>query len=130
MSILLYLLGAVVLFVVAYTLARPWLKTKPWAARYFEVVEVAEIAIFKKSETILFARLKIVTGVALVLLTEAGHVDITPLLPFLKEEHRAWVASALSLLPLILSALGMVDEYLRKRTTQPLADVAAKDEKA
>lgn len=130
MSILLYLLGAVVLFVVAYTLARPWLKTKPWAARYFEVVEAAEIALFKKSETILFARLKTVTGVALVLLTQAGQIDVTPLLPFLKEEYRSWVATAVGLLPIALSIVGMIDEHLRKGTTKPLAEVAAKDEKA
>lgn len=127
-TVLYALLATLVVVGVAYTLARPWLKSKAWAAKWFATVEPLEIAFFKKSETILFARLKTVTGVALALLTQAGSVDLTPLLPFLKEEHRAWVATAIGLLPLVLSALGMIDEYLRKQTTKPLAEVAAKAE--
>jgi hypothetical protein len=103
---------------------RDWLKTKPWAAGFFAWVEPIEIALFKKSETILFARLKIVTGALLAFLSSIGAIDLTPIMPFVPDKYAPWVHASVNLLPLLISALGALDEYLRNRTTKPLELVA------
>ena len=103
---------------------RPWLKSKPWAAKFFEWIEPLELLLFKNSETILFARLKILTGVVLTLLTQLGSIDLTPIMPYIPEAHRGLVQFALNLMPLGLTLVGMLDERLRNGTTKPLELVA------
>lgn len=120
----------IILLVLAVLLAvyalwgREWLKSKPWAAPFFAWIEPIEIALFQKSETILFARLKIVTGALLTLLANLGTVDLTPLMPFVPEKWQPYVHAAFNFLPLIISAVGWMDEQLRKKTTKPIELVA------
>lgn len=117
------LIFAAVVMVYALWL-RDWLKTQPWAAGFFALIEPIERVLYKKSETILWARLKIVTGVILSVLTYAGTIDLTPLMPFVPDKYEGIVRAAFNLLPLIISLVGMVDEKLRNQTTLPIEVVA------
>ena len=120
--IILAIAAAVLLW---YALAgREWLKSKPWAQGFFDFVEPIEITLFKKSETILFARLKIITGLVLTLLTQIGTINLAPLIPFVPEKYQTWVNIGVNALPLVLSLVGMIDEWLRNRTTKPIELVA------
>lgn len=103
---------------------REWLKSKTWATGFFAVVEPVEIALFRKSETILFARLKMLSGVALASLTLLGTIDITPLMPLVPDQYEPLVTTAFKLLPLLLTVIGWLDERLRYTTTKPIALVA------
>jgi hypothetical protein len=103
---------------------REWLKAKPWAQGFFDLVEPVEIALFKKSETILFARMKIITGVVLTFLTQLGDINLAPLIPFVPDKYQTWVNIGVNCIPLLLSLLGMIDEWLRNRTTKPIELVA------
>lgn len=108
-----------------YTLqGRAWLKAKPWAQGFFTWVEPAEIVLFKKSETILFARLKVFTGLLLALLTNVGTIDISPIVPLVPEKYQGWIHGAFNLMPLLLSIVGWMDERLRNQTTLPVEMVA------
>ena len=106
-------------------LGREWLKSKPWAQGFFAWAEPVEIALFKKSETILFARLKIVTGFVLTILTQAGAINLAPFMPFVPEKYQLWVNIAVNAVPMLLSVVGMIDEWLRNRTTKPIELVSA-----
>lgn len=103
---------------------RGWLKGKPWAQPFFAWVEPIEIVLFKKSETILFARLKVVVGAVLTLLTQIGSIDLTPLMPFVPEKYQPYVNFAINLVPLAISGMGLLDEKLRNATTKPIELVA------
>ncbi len=103
---------------------REWLKSKPWAAGFFAWVEPIEILLFKKSETLLVARLKMLSGLVLTLLTQIGTIDITPLMPFVPEKYKSLAQIGFNLLPLSLTVLGWIDEKLRYMTTAPVAIVA------
>lgn len=108
---------------------REWLKSKSWAQGFFAWVEPIEILLFKKSETILFARLKVVVGAVLTLLTQIGSIDLTPIMPFVPEKYQPYVNFAINLVPLAISAMGFLDERLRYTVTKPveLVAVAEKD---
>jgi len=108
---------------------REWLKAKPWgwSVAFFAWVEPIEIFLFRKSETILFARLKFVGGIALTYLTQASQIDWTPILPFIPEKYHIYVNAAISSLPLVLSLLGAADEKQRLTTTKPIELVAVPD---
>jgi hypothetical protein len=121
----LILLGLVVLIVVWYAAyGREWLKAKPWAAGFFAAVEPLEIMLYKKSETILFARLKMVTGLLLTALTMLGGIDLTPIMPFVPDQYHGTVRAIINLLPMAITLVGMMDERLRNTTTKPLELVA------
>jgi len=106
---------------------RAWLKSKSWAQPFFDWIEPIELVLFKKSETILFARLKILTGLLLAVLTNLGTIDLTPIMPFVPEKYQGWLHIAFNLAPLMLSVVGWMDEQLRKRTTLPIEVVAVPD---
>jgi len=106
---------------------REWLKTKSWAQPFFAWVEPIEIVLFRKSETILFARLKVVWGVALTVLMQLSSAKLAPLLPFIPEKHRGIAEAAINSLPLLLSLLGAADEKQRLTTTKPIELVAVPD---
>jgi len=108
---------------------REWLKAKPWgwSVAFFAWVEPIEIFLFRKSETILFARIKMGGGVVLMYLAQASQIDWTPILPFIPEEYRGIVNAAISSLPLLLSLLGAADEKQRLTTTKPIELVAVPD---
>ena len=106
---------------------REWLKTKSWAQGFFAWIEPIEIALFRKSETILFARLKMLTGLILTLLTQIGSIDLTPIMPFVPDGYEPIVRVAFNLMPLIITFVGWMDESLRKTTTKPIELVAVPD---
>ena len=108
---------------------REWLKTKSWgwSVAFFAWVEPVEIFLFRKSETILFARIKMAGGVVLTCLAQASQIDWTPILPFIPEKYRGMVNALISSLPLLLSLLGAADEKQRLTTTKPIQLVAVPD---
>lgn len=106
---------------------RAWLKSKSWAGGFFAWVEPIEILVFKKSETILFARLKILTGLLLMILSQVGTIDLTPIMPFVPDKYEAYVRVAFNLLPLTITAIGWMDEQLRKSVSKPIELVALPD---
>jgi hypothetical protein len=111
------------------TYGRPWLKDQPWSKPFFDWVEPIEIFLFKKSETILFARLKIFGGLLLTFLAQVGTMDLSPLLGMLPEQHRPLAQFAINLAPMLLTFIGMADERLRNTTTKPLELVALPEAK-
>lgn len=112
------------LLIVWVTFIRPWMRDKPWAKGFFEAIEPIELHLWRKSETLLFARFKIVTGLLLTLLTQLGAIDITPLMPFVPDAWEGVVRIAWNALPLVITLVGWADEALRKDTTKPLEAVA------
>lgn len=126
--IILVPLALIVAALLVYALwGRDWLKKQPFAEPFFAWVEPVEIALFKKSPTILFARLKVLTGFMLTYLTSVGDINLTPFMPFVPEKYQPWMNGAINLLPLVISAVGWLDEYMRKKTTLPIELVAVPD---
>ena len=103
---------------------RPWLRKQSWAEGFFRLVEPIELHLWRKSETILFARFKMFIGGLLTLLTGIGEINIEPILAFFSVEQQGTARLILGLLPLVISAVGWVDETLRKDTSKPLELVA------
>lgn len=124
-----WFLIAALITTLIYVMIRPWLKEQPWAAPFFKFMEPIEIKLFKKSETILFARLKVLVGVLLTLLTTLGSVDLSLILPLLPQEHRGIAQAIISLMPMIISVMGLMDERLRNTTTKPIEMVALPENK-
>lgn len=106
---------------------RPWLKSKPWAAGFFAFVEPFERVLFNKSETILFARLKMFTGLLLTLLTSLGTIDLSPIMPLVPDKYAGVLRIAFNLLPLSLTLVGWADQTLRNGTTLPIEIVSMPD---
>jgi hypothetical protein len=102
------------------TVLRPWLRVKPWARGFFDAIEPIEIRLWNKSESILWARTLQLTGVVLAALTFLNEQNLEPLMQFVPDGYK-WVPS---LLPMIISVVGAVNEVLRRDTTKPLAVVA------
>lgn len=126
--IILIILAIITALLLWYALwGRDWLKKQPKAQPFFEWIEPIEIVLFKKSETILFARLLQAMGGTLSALTWIGSIDVTPLLPLFPEQHAELVRGFFSMLPLILNILGAIVEWLRNRTTKPVELVAVSD---
>lgn len=117
-----------------YALAgRAWLKSKPWSAGFFAWIEPAEIALFRKSETILIGRL-LWFGSLLVTFYDsfavwASSLDLTPITTrvfdalHVPNDIRGIVVSA------GLAAIGFIVTWLRKRVTMPIELVAVPDAK-
>jgi hypothetical protein len=117
--------ASAILFVMIYVLwLRAWLKQKSWAQGFFSFIEPVEIALWSKSETILWARAKQIVGLLLTALTTLGAIDLTPLMPFVPDQYESAVRLAFNLLPLLLTVMGSVDVKLRQDTTKPLEVVA------
>ena len=135
MTIFIVSLFAVALILTGYALwGRAWLRSKPWAARFFAWIEPIELALYKKSETILLGRLIWVGGL-LVTAYDAiaaflGNLDLTPvttrILDFLHvpSDLRGVVLSA------FVTAIGFAVTWLRSRTTKPLELVAVQESTA
>lgn len=129
-------LGIALAIIIWYALAgRAWLKSKPWAAGFFRVAETAEIWLYKKSETILVGRLLWVGGLLVTMYDAiamfAGAligVDLTPLtgrlFSFVPEDLRPIVVSS------SFAGIGLLINWLRKRTTKPMELVEITDEEA
>lgn len=129
MKFILFTIAFVAIFVLSiYAVwGRTWLKTKPWAAGFFAWIEPIEIAVFKKSETILWARIKMGTGVLLSLLTQFSDFNLTPLLPFFPERWNGIIVTVVNFLPLAITIVGWLDEKLRYTSTKPIELVAVPD---
>ena len=119
---------AVLVLVLWYALSgRAWLKSRPWARPFFAWIEPIEIALFKKSETILFARTKMLIGVVLTVLTQLGSIDLTPIMPLVPDKYATLIHTVLNLLPMLITVMGFIDEHLRNATTKPIELVAIPD---
>lgn len=117
-----------VVFLLSYALwIRPWLKTKPWAEGFFNAIEPIERRLFLKSETILWARVKMLVGIVLTVLTSAGAINITPLLPLIPDLYEPQILAIWNLLPLIITLIGFVDEKMRRETSKPIEIIAMPD---
>lgn len=103
---------------------RPLMRKTTWGVAFLDYVEPIERVLWWKSETILWARLKIVSGLLLTLLTQLGTLDITPLMPLVPEAYQGVIKVLWNMLPLVVTAMGWIDERLRKDTTKPLEIVA------
>lgn len=120
-------LTLIVLFWVLH--GRAWLKSRSWgwSQALFAWLDPIELALWKKSETILFARFKIMTGVLLTFLTSIGQLDLSPLIFLFPERWQNSARTLVQFVPLSITLLGVVDEYLRRSTTKPLEVVAIPD---
>ena len=120
----------IVVLILAYVVeGRAWLKRKPWAASFFAWIEPIEIALFKKSETMLVGRLLSVGGM-IVSAYDAVAVflpglDLTPvtdrLLANVPQDMRGLVVGAM------FAGLGWLISFLRKHTSKPLEIVELPD---
>lgn len=95
---------------------RPWLRKKTWAQGFMLAIEPYEITLYRKSETILWARLKQLVGVLLTVLTSVGAIDMAALMPFIPDRYQ-W---APALLPLLITVVGAIDEKLRSDVSKPI----------
>jgi len=127
MKILLGLAVVTSLLLVYALWGRSWLKSKPWAVGFFAWVEPVEIALFKKSETILAARTLSALGALLTFLTQIGDINLAAITPFVPEKYQAFVTFGVNCLPLLISAVGWMVEKLRAKVTKPLELVAVPD---
>jgi hypothetical protein len=110
--------------------ARKWMAAQPWAKGFFAVFEPWEITLWRKSQTILKARTLMVLGGILTFMTQLGTLDISPLMPLVPDEYEPAVRIAFNMLPLLVSVLGFIDEWMRRDTTKPLELVAVAEESA
>ncbi|MBR0868942.1 hypothetical protein JQ633_01120 [Bradyrhizobium tropiciagri] len=132
MTVFLLVFAVVALIGVLYALVlRPWLKKQPWAQSFFAWVDPIELALFKKSETILMGRLLWVGGLFVTFYDGAAmfihSLDITPL----TTRFFDWAQIPQDLRSLSMSAfigiIGLLINRLRKTTTKPLELVAVPD---
>lgn len=132
MTVFLLVLALIVALAFIYALVlRPWLKSQAWAQRFFSWVDPIEVALFKKSETILVGRLLWVGGLFVTLydgLAVFVHsLDITPLTTRIFD----WLQIPPDMRNLSATAavgiIGLVINKLRKSTTKPLELVAVPD---
>jgi hypothetical protein len=103
------------------TWLRPWLLCQPWAEGFFRSIEPFERIFYRKSETVLWARTKVFIGGVLTMLTQLQAIDITPLLPLIPDAYETWVVVGWNAMPMAISVVGFIDEYMRvKDTTKPI----------
>jgi hypothetical protein len=134
MTIILIFIVVIVVALLLYALvAREWLKKQPWAQAFFAWVEPVEIAVFKKSETILAGQLVWLSGLLVsgydALAIFATQLDLTPIttrafnLAHIPDDMRGLVGT------IVFMMVGRMMIRLRKRTTKPIevVAVAAKD---
>lgn len=123
MTLLIITLVLVIVVALYAVWGRNWLKAKtwPWSRRFFEITEPIEIALWQKSETILWSRFLQFLGVVGFLLTWLGALDVSPYLVLVPEKYRPYVMAA----PFAAVALnGIISEILRRGTTMPVELVA------
>lgn len=134
MTYFLLTLALTVALILLYALfGRQWLKRQSWTAGFFAWIEPIEIALFKKSETILVGRLLWIGSLLVTFYDMAAvflsSLDLTPVttrvFDFLHvaPDLRSVVTTA------AITVIGLLINWLRKRTTKPLevVAVAAKD---
>lgn len=108
---------------------RKWLKAKtwPWSVRYFQFIEPYEILLYKKSETLLWARFRMLWGTVFSLVNNLAGTDLTPILSLVPEKYQ-WIAGAfINCLPLLVSFLAWIDQRMRETSSMPTELVAVPD---
>src|SRR5687767_601348 len=85
------LTALVALFVVVI---RPWMRKQPWAQPFFDKIEPIELALYRKSETLLWSRWQAFLAFIMVALPAIGAFDVTPFLIFFPERLRPFIAVA------------------------------------
>lgn len=111
-------LAALVAFYVVW--GRPWLRSTALGARILNWIEPIELALWQKSETILFARFLQIVGFVTTLMGYVGTIDWTLITPLVPDKYQ----KLMPLIPLALNLIGGVVEKLRRDTTKPLEIVA------
>lgn len=114
--IVLIILGVVIVLILNYvTWFREWLKNRPWpwSQRYFEWIEPIEIALYRKSETILWSRFLIFMGLLPTVLDQFQLLNVPGLIEFLPDDWEKWAS-------LSFTVCGIVSELLRRGSTKPL----------
>lgn len=129
-GVIVFIVGALMLYALVI---RPWLKKQAWAQAWFAWVEPLELALFKKSETVLAGRLVWIGGLIVsaydAVSVFASSLDLTPLttrmfdLLHIPPDLRGLTASA------AVMGLGLAMVKLRKNTTKPLELVAVPEAK-
>lgn len=128
MNVFLIVVTLIIVAAVWYALkGREWLKTKPWAQGFFALVEPLEIALYKKSETLLVGRGlwagSLIVGAYDSVAMFFTSLDITPitnrLLSHIPDDLRPLAVTA------AFAAIGLAIGRLRKKITMPLEVVAA-----
>lgn len=134
MTTFLLLLALIAVFGFVYALwLRPWLKKQVWAQKFFAWIDPLELALFKKSETILMGRLLWLGGLIVTAYDAAAvfmtSLDLTPLTTRVFD----WLSIPPDMRGLSISAfigiLGLLINRLRKSVTKPLDLVAVSDAK-
>lgn len=114
------LLSVTALVVGYITWLRPWLRSQDFARPFFDFIEPIELALWRKSETILWARFLQVVGLVSTVAGIFGAIDWTMITPLVPEPYQNFMP----LIPLVLNLIGTVTEKLRRDTTKPLEVVA------
>lgn len=134
MTIFLLVLALIVVLAFIYAIVlRPWLKKQVWAQNFFAWIDPLELALFKKSETILVGRLLWVGGLFVTfydgLATFVHSLDITPLTTRIFD----WLQIPPDMRNLSATAaigiIGLIINNLRKKVTKPIELVAVPDAK-
>lgn len=128
-TVLVSLLVLASLIAIWVTIARPILLCYDWAKPFFLAIEPFELWVYKKSETILWARFKVFVGLLLTILTQSQAIDITPLMPLVPDAWEPTVKILWGMIPMVISVLGLIDEKLRYDTTKPIEVVALPEAK-
>lgn len=118
-------LGVVTALVLWYALwGRMWLKRQEWAKGFFAVVEPVEIFLWRKSETLLWARFLMLLGIIPPLLEQFDALKplLEVLAPYMPEEWQHYMS-------LTFTVLGIIGEIQRRYTTKPLTLVEIPESK-
>lgn len=129
MTIFLLIMALIIALGFIYALIlRPWLKKQAWAQRLFAWIDPIELALFKKSETILVGRLLWLGGLIVTaydaIAVFVSSLDLTPVTTRIFD----WLHVPPDMRNLSVTAfigiIGLIINRLRKTTTKPLELVA------
>lgn len=109
-----------ILLAIWVVFVRPWARARPGWKWFFDAIEPIEIALWRKSETLLWARFQMLTGILLEFLMLLRGIDLTEVMPYIPEKYRTTVTTTMHVLPLVITILGWINEMLRRDTTKPL----------
>lgn len=114
MKTLIAITAVTVLVALYVTILRPWMRTTTWGEAFLAKIEPIEYTLYRKSESIFWARFKVLLGTVLTLIMTT---DLTPVMGIIPEKYRV-VAAAAPTIALMLD--GVIGEWLRRDTTKPL----------
>lgn len=107
-----------VLLAIYVTILRPMMRNTSWGQPFLDKIEPIERVLWLKSESILWARFKLLLGTVLTILL---NTNLSPFEVFVPEKYRFIVAA----LPSVALALdGIIGEWLRRDTSKPLPFVS------